>query len=169
MKKIILILSIVFISGFVNAQTTNYEMKFRYHNRDTLLSRITIHFWSESGQFPAYLKWENAPFSIRPSNISGVGLFTDSTSSFTSGQNVGWAFTKFSNTGSFMYDYIESNIGMYINDSQTPNVSVISTPQGLMMKAATNIAPNTEIIARYQDIINMFPNDESVKLLIQYW
>jgi len=169
MKKLGLIFLIAFMAGFVNAQTANYVMKFRYNNRDTLLNRNMIHFWNLSGQFPSYLKWKNAPFAVRPSIISGVGLFTDSTSSFSTGQDIGWAFTKFSNTGSFMYDYIESNIGIYINDSQTPNVTITQTPQGLMMTASTYIAPNTEIVARYQDIINMFPNDESVKLLIQYW
>jgi SET domain-containing protein len=68
-----------------------------------------------------------------------------------------------------MDDYYESNIGMFVNDSQTPNVEIISSPQGLMMRAISPIGPNTEIVSRYQDIIDLFPSDNSVKFMIKYW
>jgi hypothetical protein len=170
MKKLLLFLLLfTCFAGLVNSQTIiNYEMKFRYQNKDTMLYREKINFWSMSGQFPAYLDWKDSPFSIQPSPINGVGLFTDSTSNFSAAQDIGWAFIKVASTGSFIDDYYESNIGMFVNDSQTPNVTIVSTTQGLMMRALTNIGPNTEIIARYQDIIDLFPNDASVKFLIKY-
>jgi len=72
-------------------------------------------------------------------------------------------------TGVFMDDYYESNIGMFVNDSQIPNVEIVSSAQGLMMRALTAIGPNTEIVSRYQDIIDLFPGDNSVAFLIKYW
>lgn len=170
MKKLFLLFLFLFFTVLVYSQAiVNYAMKFSYQNKDTLLSREQIHFWSKSGQFPAYIDWENAPFSIQLSSINGVGLFTDSASSYTAGQDIGWAFIKAVSTGVFMDDYYESNIGMFVNDSQTPNAEIISTPQGLMMRALADIAPNTEITASYQQILDLFPNDGTAKFLIKYW
>lgn len=171
MKKLLLFIALhlAFAAGAFAQQANNPQWSFRFNGSDTLLSREQIHFWGQTPQFPAYLKWNNCPFAICPSQIDGVGLFTDSLSSFTVGQDVSWAFIKVAATGSFMEDYYESNPGMFINDSQQPNVEIISTPQGLLMRALTAIGPNTEIVARYQDIINLFPGDNTVKFLIKYW
>ncbi|MFH0866470.1 MAG: SET domain-containing protein [Bacteroidota bacterium] len=170
MKKLFLLFLFSCFTGLVYSQAiVNYTMKFRYQNKDTLLSREKIHFWSKSGQFPAYIDWENAPFAIQPSAINGVGLFTDSSGSYTAGLDIGWAFIKVAGTGVFIDDYYESNIGMFVNDSQTPNAEIINTTQGLMMRAITTIGPNTEITASYQQILDLFPNDDTVKFLIKYW
>jgi hypothetical protein len=171
MKKIILTsLLVTVMIGFVSSQVPeDHDWWFTHNGHDTLLSREQIHFWGQTGQFPTYLDWKNSAFAISPSTIDGVGLFTNSQSSFTTGQDVGWAFIKVASTGHFMDDYYESNIGMFVNDSQTPNVEIVSSPQGLMMRAVSNIGPNTEIVARYKDIIDLFPGDNTVKFLIKYW
>jgi len=155
MKKSIIIISLLlfFSLSILAQQPENPAWIFYYQNSDTLLSREQIHFWGQSGQFPAFLEWKDCNFSICPSPIDGVGLYTDSVSSFTAGQDVGWAFIKVASTGVFMDDYYESNIGMFVNDSQTPNVGIVPSSQGLMMRALTAIGPNTEIVSRYQDII----------------
>jgi hypothetical protein len=170
MKRLLLYLlaGIFAISGFSQVPV-NHNWLFTFNGNDTLLSREQIHFLGQTNQFPADLKWKNSAFSIRPSIIDGVGLFSDSIHSFGVGEDVGWAFIKVASTDSFMDDYYESNIGMFVNNSQTPNVAIISSPQGLMMRALTAIGPNTEIIARYQDIIDIFPSDNTVKFLIKYW
>lgn len=171
MKKTVLSLFLIlFFSVDIFAQQPdNPAWVFYYQNNDTLLSREQLHYWGQSGQFPTYLEWNNCPFAICPSPIDGVGLYTDSTSSFAAGQDVGWAFIKVAATGIFMDDYYETNIGMFVNDSQSPNVEIVTSPQGLMMRAITAIGPNTEIISRYQDIIDLFPGDNTVKFLIKYW
>lgn len=165
MKKLLLFLIIAFLAGFAKSQTLNYEMKFRFNNRDTLLDKAKIFMWNGIGTFPPSLEWKNSPFCLQPSGEK-IGLFTNSTHSFTSGQDVGLAYIKVSSSGFFMNDYYESNIGGMVNDSETPNVEIYATSQGLMMRALTSIPANSEIIARYRDIVNMFPNDVTVKLLI---
>jgi hypothetical protein len=122
-----------------------------------------------SGHFPSYLKWLNSPFAIRHSPLNGYGLFTDSVSSFSSGQVVGYAFFKLNTTGHFDLDYREANIGLYINDSDNPNVTLTKVAGGIQMTANTNIGPNTEITSSYQNLINLFPGDQDVVRVIQYW
>jgi len=131
-----------------------------------LLNRANIFLWNNDGTFPASLKWKNAPFYLKRDASGAIGLFTDSTNSFNSGQDIGFAFIKISSSGYFMDDYFESNIGLMINNSESPNVTIVSGSQGLMMQANTYIAPNTEITVKYQDILDLFPNDITAKMLI---
>jgi hypothetical protein len=171
MKKILIFaaLLVLSVSGVYSQQPKGKTpFIFEYQGRDTLLSRDRIHLWTKTGTFPNYLNWKNTPFSLQKSNIHGIGLFTDAQTGFSTGEDIGWAFVKVSSTGVFMNDYYESHIGMFINDSETSNVQIISTQEGLLMRAKTNIPPNTEIVVRYQDFFDLFPNDTSVKFLIQY-
>jgi hypothetical protein len=149
-------------------------MKFQIGNgsggvKDTMLSRFGYKLWSKSPGYPAYVKWENLPFAVLRSPLSGVGLFTDTTSSFTTGQVIGYSFFKINSSGKFNIDYLETNIGSFINNSGAPNMNVVQTSTGLQLVANQNIPPGTELTVSYQAIINMFPNDVSVKQEIQYW
>jgi len=132
-------------------------------------SRLKFNLWSKSAAYPDYVKWKNQPFAVNPSSISGVGLFTDSTHSFSSGQTIGFAFFKVSASGNFELDYVESNIGSFVNNSDNPNMEIESTSQGLVLKAKQYIGPNTELTASYPSLINLFPNDPSVERTIKYW
>jgi len=165
MKKLLLFLIIAFIAGFAKSQTLNYEMKFRFNNKDTLLDKAKIFLWNGIGTFPGNLEWKNSPFCLKPVGDK-IGLFTNSTHSFTSGQDVGLAFIKVASTGYFMNDYYQSNIGLMVNDSDTPNVEIYATSQGLMMRALTSIPSNTEIILKYSSIVTMYPHDITVKMMI---
>ncbi|MBL0310145.1 MAG: hypothetical protein IPP77_10845 [Bacteroidetes bacterium] len=98
-----------------------------------------------------------------------MGLFSDSTHSFSTGDTIGYAFFKIGSTGSFDIDFMESNIGSFINDSQTPNMEVLLTPKGLLLRAKQSIASTTELMASYREIIDLFPNDKSIRRSIQYW
>jgi hypothetical protein len=167
-KTLLLLILICWGAAFIHAQgVTDNLMKFRYHNRDTILSRESIFFWSKSGQIPVYLEWENTSFALCKSTIRGTGLFTNTSGSFTTGQDVGLLFIKVGTSGKFIKDYYQSNAGYFVNDSQTPNVTVVSTSQGLMMQAISDIYPNTEIVASFQSIIAMFPNDPTVKFVVK--
>jgi len=180
MKKLFYISVIIFLLFNileVRAQGSlpSYKMLFQFRNsngvlRDTIMaSRLKFSLWSKSTDYPAYVKWKNQPFAVNPSSINGVGLFTDSTSSFSTGQTIGYAFFKVGASGSFELDYIESNIGSFVNNDDNPNTEIISTSKGLVLKAKQNIGPNTELTASYQSLINMFPNDPSVERTIKYW
>ncbi len=165
MKKAIYLLIIVCISEFASAQGTNFEMKFRYQHRDTVLNQQKIYLWNNAGTFPAYIGWKNTPFAIQHSTIGGIGLFTDSTHSFSTGQDIGYVYIKAASTGSFMNDYYESNIGIFTNDAEAKNVEIVLMTDGLIMRALTNISPNTEIIASSSDILTLFPNDKNLIFL----
>lgn len=153
----------------------SYKMIFQFRNgggvlKDTVMSsRLKFSLWGKSSDYPDYVKWKNQPFAVLQSNINGVGLFTDSTHSFSTGQTIGYAFFKVGASGTFELDYIESNIGSFVNNSDNPNMEVVSTSQGLILKAKQHIGPNTELTASYQSLINMFPNDPSVERTIKYW
>lgn len=152
----------------------NYEMRFRFVDpsgvwRDTMLSRMSYKYWSKSASYPSYVKWKNQPFAVLHSALDGEGLFTDSVSSFTSGQVIGFAFYKIGSSGRFDFDYLESNIGSFINDASNPNMDVVLTSQGILLKANQNISPGTELTASYEAIMNLFPNDQTVQRVIQYW
>ena len=159
------------------AQTTNrpnYPLKFRYTNtagiqKDTILTRLAYKFWCKSTAYPSYVKWKNQPFAVLRSPINGVGLFTDSASSFNTGDTIGIAFYKIAGTGKFDIDFFQSNLGSFVNDADTPNTQVVSTPQGLLLQATQSIGPVTELTVSYQSILNLFPNDPSVVRAIQYW
>lgn len=162
MKKTLFLFIIVCVSLLAKAQVTNFDMKFRYHHRDTVLNQQKIYLWNNAGTFPAYIGWKNTPFAMQHSTIGGIGLFTDSTHSFSIGQDVGYVYIKAASTGSFMNDYYESNIGVFTNDAENKNVEIVLMSDGLMMRALTNISPNTEIIASSSDILTLFPNDKNL-------
>jgi hypothetical protein len=176
--KFFLWLTILSLGQFtVKAQTTSlpkYKMLFQFvdsrgHVKDTAISRTKYVYWSKSSAYPAYVKWVNLPFAILKSNLSGIGLFTDSVTSYAAGQIIGYAFFKVGSYGSFDLDYHESAVGSFVNDASAPNMNVVLTPQGIILTANQNIGPNTELTASYDAVINMFPNDQSVKRSIQYW
>jgi hypothetical protein len=157
-----------------NSSLPNYKMLFQYRNgsgqlRDTMVPRIKYKVWSRASTYPSYVKWKNQHFAVLRSSIDAVGLFTDSTSSFSTGQEIGYAFFKIGSSGHFDLDYLETNLGSFINDSDNPNIEVVKTSTGIVIKAKQNIVPNTELVANYQDLINLFPNDESVNRAIKYW
>lgn len=171
MKKIklslLLVVVMLLICSTIEAQSTkNYTMKFHYLNKDTILGNSQIAYWANTGQFPDYLKWVNTPFALQKTTSDNIGLFTDSTTSFSAGQDVGIIFIKVQNTGAFINDYIESNIGAFISNAGSENVSVNITGNGLMMKAINLIEPNTQIIYSYQDILNLFAGDNTVRFKI---
>ena len=172
MKKTVLVCVALIVFGIlsIHAQTQpNPSWLFSCQGKDTVMGREQIHHWGKSGHFPDYLKWKNTPLAICPSLIHGVGLFCDSTSKFSAGQDVGMAFIKVSGTGLFIGDYLETNIGMFVNNSQNPNVEIVMAPQGLIMRALVDIGPNIEITASYQSLIDLFPDDGSAALFIKYW
>lgn len=158
-----------------NAKLPDYPMKFQFRNshgdlRDTsMFSRLKFTAWSKSSAYPAYVKWKNQPFAVNLSSINGVGLFTDSSSSFSTGQTIGYAFYKVGSSGRFDLDYLESNIGSFINNADEANMEAIKTDKGIVLKAKQNIASNTELTVSYQSIINLFPNDPSASQAIKYW
>lgn len=179
MKKILLPFCLgllTFLSS--QAQTTNtlptYPMKFLYNSsngiqRDTLLSKLSFRMWKMSNNYPAYVKWKSQPFAVLRSSIDGLGLFTDSVSSFTTGQEIGWIYYKVNSSGRFDMDYLDSNIGLFINNSDNPNAELVQTSQGIKIKATRAINSVSEITIRYQDILNLFPNDPSAVRKIKYW
>ncbi|MDX2003300.1 MAG: SET domain-containing protein [Chitinophagales bacterium] len=151
-----------------------YELNFSYTDagnvtRDTMLTRFGYKLWSGGTNYPGYTDWLNYPFAVANSIIAGVGLFTDSSSSFTSGQSVGYAFYKTGSTGKFSFDYVETNLGSFINDSQTPNLDILVTSDGIVLRANQAIGPNTELTANYRALIALFPQDASLKALVRYW
>jgi hypothetical protein len=165
---------VVIIPKQSDAQQTSYPMKFQFRNtngvlRDTLMPRMRFRIWRQSNSFPTYVKWKGFPFSICNSPIDGLGLFSDSLSSFAQGSEIGFAFIKINNTGHFELDYQETNIGSFINDSQEPNMEVVLTSMGIIMKAKVNISPNTELTLNYREIIVLFPEDAGVVRSIKYW
>jgi hypothetical protein len=149
-------------------------MRYEFRNesstlKDTVISRLKHSLWAKSPNYPAYVKWMNYPFSIGISNIHGIGLFTDSSSTFIVNDIIGYAFVKKRNTGNFNLDYLQTNLGSFVNDSENPNVDVELTNQGLVLKAKTTIAPNTEITASYRAIIELFNGDKNVENVLRYW
>jgi len=153
----------------------DYAMKFQFRNdngslRDTaMFSRFKFGVWSKSAEYPTYVKWKNQPFAVNRSPIHGVGLFTDLVSVFSQGQTIGYIFYKVGSSGSFDLDYMQTNLGSFVNNSAQPNTEIVSTPQGLLLKAKESISSNTEITASYQELLNLFPNDESAVRTIKYW
>lgn len=170
-----LVLITFFRTNNAISQTFNiYELSFSYKKSggqmiDTLLSRIEYKYWSKSLKYPTYVQWKGQPFSVLKSPLDGVGLFTDSLNTFSTGQIIGTIFYKVSSGGTFQSDYIESNIGTFINDSNTPNAKSYITPQGIIIKATQNILKKSEITVSYQDLMNLFPNDMTVVNLVKYW
>jgi len=150
-----------------------YPMKFSFRNsegqiRDTMMSRLLIGIWSKSNSFPNYLQWKDLPFSVRVSSIDGVGLFTDTLNAYNSGDTIGYAFFKRASTGKFSLDYFHSSLGTFINDSEDPNMDVMITSKGILIRANRFIASNTELTINYRAVIALFPNDPTVSKLI-YW
>jgi len=151
-----------------------YEMRFQYRDsiglmKDTIMSRAKYLLWSKSEAYPSFVKWKSLPFAVLRSSISGVGLFTDSSSSFSLGQQIGFAFVKRSTSGRFNFDYIETNFGSFINDSETPNMDVELTDNGVVFKSNQSIPPHTELTVSYRAIIDLFPDDETAEQSIKYW
>jgi hypothetical protein len=178
--KFFFIVTFMLLSGicfYAKGQTVNtkiYRMSFQYRNqsgllKDTMISRMLYHSWSESSNYPTYVKWKKLPFAIVKSPINGVGLFTDSSTTFNAGDIIGYAFYKVAHAGSFETDYLESNIGSFVNDSSSPNIDIVLTSDGIIMKAKQKILPNTELTGSYQQLINLFPGDASAEKLIKYW
>jgi hypothetical protein len=155
------------------ANRPNYPLKFRFTNstgvHDTILTRQAFKYFSKSASYPAYVGWVGQPYAVLRSPLSGVGLFTDSSSSYVLGDTVGWAYYKIANTARFDFNYFATNLGSFINDAGSPNLQVISTPKGLLLIANQNIPPLTELTISYKALISMFPGDPSVVRAIQYW
>jgi hypothetical protein len=179
MKLLLLLPFALYITtNSVSAQTTgappNYPMKFSYIDQsgnahDTLMNPIKFKMWNASGSYPAYVKWKSDPFAVLRSSIGGLGLFTDSVTTFSSGQTIGWLYYKTNSTGRFNLDYIQSNIGMFVNNSETPNMQIIQTSQGLSLQALQTIGPGTELTIRFRDLRSMFPNDPTVLMKMRHW
>jgi len=165
MKKVLFVFLFTVMAFLATAQTNNYVMRFRYHHADTLLTQQKLFIWGKTVTFPAYLDWKDAPFAIQHSTTGSIGLFTDSTHSFTTGQNIGYIYLKSASTGTFINDYHKSNIGYFVNNGNTKNVEILQDANGLMMRAIANIGPNHEVVASFNDIFNLFPNDNSLQFL----
>ena len=174
------ILSGIFIiSLLINSSTSNaqglprYPMKFQYNTNgrfvDTTFSKAYFRTWTRTAKFPGYAKWDNLPLAVANSSVSGVGLFCDSSSTFSRGDTIGFAFYKSGSTGTFSLDYIESNLGTFVNNSSAPNMNIVKTSRGLMMVANCSIKSGTELTASYQSLINFFPNDATAREQIKYW
>jgi len=150
-----------------------YPLKFEYVDsiagvKDTLASRIKIAYWSKQKNFPGYLKWKGQPFAILKSEIDGVGLFTDSVSTFNTGDVVAYAFVKRASAGRFDLDYIETNPASFINDQTDPNLDIELSGQGIILKANKPIAELTELTISYAALIALFPGDITVERTIKY-
>jgi hypothetical protein len=165
MKKVLLVFLFSALVYMATAQTNNYVMRFKYHNADTMLTQQKLFIWGKTINFPAYLDWKDAPFAIQHTTTGAIGLFTDSTHNFTSGQNLGYIYLKSGSTGTFINDYHKSNIGYFVNNGTAKNVEIVQDANGLMMKAITNISTNHEIVVSFNDIFNLFPADKTLQYL----
>lgn len=176
LKKYVLIIATILLSFDISAQTpfSDYKMEFQYRNTnnvliDTVVSRFAFKKWSNSATYPDYVKWKNQPFAVLHSALNGVGLFTDSLTTFAQGQEIGFAFIKIQDTQHFSIDYVETNAGSFINDDVSPNVNIELTPLGLKLRANVAIPPNTELTVSYQALIDLFQGDPEVVQAIKYW
>jgi hypothetical protein len=165
MKKLFIVLFMTCIVGYIQAQTNNYVMRFRYHHADTLLTQQKLFIWGKSLNFPTYLDWKDAPFAIQHSASGGIGLFTDSTHSYASGENLGYIYLKSGNTGAFINDYHKSNIGYFVNNRTAKNVEIVQDANGLMMRTTASIGTNQEVVASFNDIFTLFPTDKTLQYL----
>jgi hypothetical protein len=175
-SSILLVLFLSLCSFELLAQSTlpNYRMEFEFWDsqgalRDTMMSRIKFKKWSESPSYPSYVKWKDLPFAVNHSSIDGVGLFCDSTHSFSANQVIGFAFIKKKATGHFSVDYLETNAGSFINNSDTPNAQVELSEQGVVIRAISAITPLSEITVSYQALIDLFQGDPEVVQAVKYW
>lgn len=144
-----------------------YKMIFLFNNgtgiQDTIVSKVSYSVWQKSGNYPAYMKWKNLPFAVKTTGAGETGLFTDSTSSFSNGQAVGYVFYKVQSSGGFSTAYKETNLKGFIRNSDTPNLSIVVTSQGLELRAIGSITANTELTVRYSDLAGLFPGDVSAE------
>jgi hypothetical protein len=173
----ILVLFILVVSGKVPAlsqATPKYQLRFQYADsagsiKDTLVSRIKLAYWSKQSNFPPYLKWKGQAFAVLKSAIDGIGLFTDSTTTYNTGDFVAYAFVKRASAGRFDLDYIETNPASFINDHSEPNLDIELTGQGIILKANRPIAALTELTISYAALIALFPGDITAERTIKYW
>ena len=175
-SSLILVVFSLFHVHEIKAQNAipNYRMVFEFWDsqgvlRDTMMSRIKFKKWSESPNYPTYVKWKDLPFAVNHSSIDGVGLFCDSTHSFSANQVIGFAFIKKKDTGHFSVDYLETNAGSFINNSDTPNAQVELSEQGVVIRAISAITPLSEITVSYQELIDLFQGDPEVVQAVKYW
>jgi hypothetical protein len=112
------------------------------------------------------LEFPDTKLCVRSSQIHGVALHTLPGKFFAEGDTVAFAFTKVSSTGVFGVDYIETQFGAFVNNCESPNVSVAKAEHGLVMIAIKKILPNTEICASYRQFGKLFPGDETLYYLV---
>lgn len=169
MKKFLLLFFLAFLCNGMFAQSTlpKYPLVFVNPEQasDTSLTHLQLKSWSAGNHFPAALKWKNTPYDLKPDAQHVLELCTDSLSHYNNNDIIGYAYFKISSSGTFRFDYKLSNIGRYINDGASPNIDLVLTPQGILMKANGYIAPGTPLTVDYDDLVNMFPGDATVEFI----
>ncbi|MCW3104304.1 MAG: hypothetical protein JWO09_2744 [Bacteroidetes bacterium] len=168
MKKLIILFLLAFPCAEIAAQAPlpKYPLVFEGPQQagDTSLTHLQLKSWAAGNHFPAILKWKNTPYELKE-NAHVLALCTDSLSHYNNNDIIGYAYFKISSSGSFRFDYKLSNIGRYVNDGASPNVDLVLTSQGVLMKANGYIAPGTALTVDYDDLVNMFPGDPTVEFI----
>lgn len=175
LKIIFLFIFIAFGKASAISQAIpKYQLRFQYADsagnvKDTLVSRIKLAYWSKQSNFPSYLQWKAQAYAVLKSNIDGIGLFTDSSTTYNTGDVVAYAFVKRASAGRFDLDYIETNPASFINDHADPNLDIELTGHGIILKANRPIATLTELTISYAALIALFPGDITAERAIKYW
>lgn len=159
----------------LTAQQGGYPLKFQFKDannqlHDTLMNRMRFKSWAAQESFPGYLQWKSQPFAVQKSTIHGLGLFADSLHTFFTGDTVCVLFTQRSTTGYFELDYLQTNPGSFINDSQQANTEAVISTQKIVLLAKQNISAGAEITLDYRQLLGLFGNDnQSAARVIKYW
>ncbi len=154
-----------------SAQNSPLDMQFRFRDHsgalhDTIVTWLMYHFWVQSDNYPAYVKWKNQPFAILKVGKHNAALFTDSLTGYSSGDIVGLAFFKRGNTGRFDIDYVKTNVCSFVNHAEKPNMEIVSTAKGLFFRAKNKIGPNTELTVNYGEIKTIAGADPSANKML---
>lgn len=165
---VVLCFSLVYEAYSQSAPLQDYPLQFTYRvgsgpSRDTALSFTSLRLPSGSSSGPTYLKWKDQSYGLLATQ-NGLRLCTDSATSFSSGQDIGWAFFKIRSLGSFEMDYAKSSLWQFVEDSDSPNMQVVLTSQGVQLKSLSTISPGSKLTVRYDDVKGLFPGDATVKL-----
>ena len=138
------LLSIVKCSAQISFGNTPYALKFRYVKsgelRDTMLVKLRLTLQQGGNEANLYMKWKTYPLAVARTEGRSLGLYSDSTASFTTGQEIGTLYFK---RGS---SFLETNLKLFVKDGDTPNIELGTNANGdIVMKARQGIGANEAI------------------------